>query len=1443
MGSAGPECIAPAVHLHQTGRKHLGGSTDQRAQGRRMVDEEKGWQIRRGKRSQGRQRPVFQCSQVRVKKPRWLCWTPSSRRKIYEQGKEEELVSKGATTFLEGLQDDFLNSDLPVARYVCSTLGATPPSNLLQQNAELFPCPPPYSWDRKTMPTKRSRRGAKRDAFRRAICLWTNYMCCALSQQALNVEIAPERGRAGVPLSSDQWDMVKFLRSLAVSVVRHGSDGSSCGLRMPATADRLSRLRLQLDVFAQLPYSRQERKFEARLRDSSFAATQALPVIAERLSLPTEVSDFDPMPYLSRKFQRIFEDPNVILKPPEELPAPIHVKGTATRSELLKVFSLWDGLGRLFVCRSDEVSVEDRCELFAVAKDADKDRQILHRKRRNLREYHVAGASRDLPHGVLLTQLPLEDRFVCVCSVDDVKDFYHAYSASEARARSSPVGPVFRWGEVAHLQAAQVALAEERLGKDDKLVCCFRGLGMGDHAAVDIAQESHVNLLRAFGGMKELETLSYRKPLPLTQTGFYEGVMIDDHLGIQLLPVLPSEKATLEQVGRDQEAFVTAEEAYGCGGLKAHPKKRVRRSSHTKVWGAEVEGFEKLVGPVRSRLLQLARLSAEASERGPMDQKVLEALTGLWAFNAQFRRPLFAFLHSVYHEQSPGGPGEPFRLSRSSRNELLIMALLAPLCINDLSVLPDPHLYCVDASPSGAGICRSFVGKDVSRELWRRCDKQGYRIPLLTKLQSCLKGTGWDEDFLVDDISGDEGDDELPPVESFEREGFSTWGDSLLEQFANKEIQKGCRPPLVLWEHPFDLLELYSGCGVMSSEWKKKGFHVAPPLELKDGWNLERGDLFWGLVSLIRAKKVRFLWWAPPCTSFSLARTPKLRNLENAFGFNLLDEATLKGNLHAMQSLFLAMLQVIVGMWMGGEQPAFGFMRGLAVWKFLLSFSGVFEILFDWCRYGRDFRKTTRIMTNCSVLKGLAKRRCHSRKHVVLKGTATTLAGAYTPCFCNKVAELWGIFWEERSSEEKGFVDGEDCQTPLLGVFGDYPKQPKKSKGGSALWAVQLSEGLVWSPWLQYKFKVVSHINLQETKARRSLFKRLKRDQRVVVAQDSRVNLGALGKGRSPSNALNSLMKTEAPFLLGKNLYVATMHFPTWSIRADGPSRQRRVDPPRTALPSWFWRLRSGDCSAGECLDDLEGLPRAYNRWFLLVGMVLLRESSRSPKTTSDSGAQSRLDCAWSSDRTYSIHPTRPFGTAGGLASSSSSRRELGMLGSASHRSFVRTLRRIYDSYVRHRAQSTISCGDHQCGDPTVWLGEILSCSALGRTAYMGKPGTSDSSSSNSKTSAACLCGYCSILEVGALCSPTAFGILCFIETIRAYHVTQTRFVPARGPPRSGGPLHSDWVTQNPQSSSSKSTRTNGRSRCCYVGDTDPVLGSDVESYLGGLIGFFQTSI
>lgn len=116
------------------------------------------------------------------------------------------------------------------------------------------------------------------------------------------------------------------------------------------------------------------------------------------MSCPEEVRDFDPTPYLSPE---IIEDPDAFLRAPEDMPGPIKIRGIASRKELIKAFERWDKLHHLFICHHKEVNPDDRCELFAVAKDEEKDRQIHHRKRRNLREKHLVGASRELPHAVL----------------------------------------------------------------------------------------------------------------------------------------------------------------------------------------------------------------------------------------------------------------------------------------------------------------------------------------------------------------------------------------------------------------------------------------------------------------------------------------------------------------------------------------------------------------------------------------------------------------------------------------------------------------------------------------------------------------------------------------------------------------------------------------------------------------------------------------------------------------------------------------------------------------------------------------------------------------------------------------------------------------------------------------------------------------------------------
>ena len=320
-----------------------------------------------------------------------------------------------------------------------------------------------------------------------------------------------------------------------------------------------------------------------------------------------------------------------------------------------------------------------------------------------------------------------------------------------------------------------------------------------------------------------------------------------------------------------------------------------------------------------------------------------------------------------------------------------------------------------------------------------------------------------------------------------------------------------------------------------------------------------------------------------------------------------------------------------------------------------------------------------------------------------LEGSATTQAGAYSPCFCRHFADL--LFankilldygsktFEDFSSQDSPLREIPLSKPPVLReegrcsltqinpredeLLGNLVTREGKVKGGSPLWAVQLSEGLVWKTIMQYTFRQVEHINLQECKARRSLLKRVGHSKRLVMCQDSRVNLGALGKGRSPSNALNRLMRSEAPWILGKNLHLSGIHFPTWSLRADAPSRNSKVQAPRTELPPWFFTLRHDAQKGKDLLDQQEGFPRAWNRWWLLAGRMLLLASGECSSSGSCSTSRPCLADHWKSDRTDEEVQRRPLGAFGAVLGGASSRALFGRPGEESFTDFLRVVGRV----------------------------------------------------------------------------------------------------------------------------------------------------------------------
>ena len=351
----------------------------------------------------------------------------------------------------------------------------------------------------------------------------------------------------------------------------------------------------------------------------------------------------------------------------------------------------------------------------------------------------------------------------------------------------------------------------------------------------------------------------------------------------------------------------------------------------------------------------------------------------------------------------------------------------------------------------------------------------------------------------------------------------------------------------------------------------------------------------------------------------SLARKPGLRSSKVPWGFDPLYLKTSEGTLFATQCMVLAVIQWLVGNYFCIEQPLGGFMKWLHCWMVLFAM-GAYE---DWspqCRWIKTkekYRKDTIFMHNHPGLGKLSGFCTCKRKHIQLMGSLTTLAAAYPEGLSEEVVGgikdsfpntpgPWGIpDGDERLSLHRGSAadtyeaNDEHPEVCLDALDPDQFTRPLHYlRPGSKPYVVSLSESLPWSVTRKCRPRRKGHINLQEQRAWRLVLKCSKRGCRVYGLQDYRVNIGAGTKGRSPSQSLNRLLVRSAAIILGRGLYPRSDHVPTWSIRADDPSRDKPLRGRRAAYPPWLRLCAAGDRHAAEELLDAATFgSKALNRW------------------------------------------------------------------------------------------------------------------------------------------------------------------------------------------------------------------------------------------------------
>ena len=349
------------------------------------------------------------------------------------------------------------------------------------------------------------------------------------------------------------------------------------------------------------------------------------PLDASRLNFGGPLGDWKVERFLGPQYWLPFQEPALLrkagLQPGSWAWPRCRPCGAA---EELALFRKWDSAGVLELADATDPPYLVS-SVFNVYKDADRDRQIIDRRGRNGAEATVApGPSRELPSGAQLTDLLVSrGEEQVVVSGCDRKDFYHHFEVSESRTRSNVTGlphaaelfedfpsrPLERFrarlaaqpgpretsgdrlgfdvqsppAEGSSLPAQGLTLPAQGLALPAKVRACFATAPMGDHLMVDVALDSHANLLRSSGVLDDSRRILGRRAVP--DTTRVEALVIDDWMTAERVSLASSSN----RAEASRLAYDRAQAGYLREGLPGSTSKDFVASELCTTIGAEVD--------------------------------------------------------------------------------------------------------------------------------------------------------------------------------------------------------------------------------------------------------------------------------------------------------------------------------------------------------------------------------------------------------------------------------------------------------------------------------------------------------------------------------------------------------------------------------------------------------------------------------------------------------------------------------------------------------------------------------------------------------------------------------------------------------------------------------------------------------------------------------------
>ena len=872
--------------------------------------------------------------------------------------------------------------------------------------------------------------------------------------------------------------------------------------------------------------------------------------------------EWDAAPFLDDTLCMIYREPAIIKFTDEPAVVPCIRDSPETVGELAKV---WDAKGLLYLHR-ERFGASSYVRIFNTIKSLTQDRKIGDRRAMNSQECRVRGPSSDLPAGCDLTSLlvdPLKQSIAV--SVTDRSDFYHQFASSSGRAVSNTVGPSVPVAMVSETRAYKDFLSRasskkvrEKIGdhledfrpssilvppEPGQLYVAFNSILQGDHTGVEIATESHSNLLRSYGLLDSSCRLVASSPLRSFQEA--QGLVIDDFFAVSI-----QEKTVHPSQTKSAFAYQKAQEAYGVHALEGSPEKDLVAQPEGKVIGAYLNGGHRAtsrglctVGAPIEKRLGLSVLSLLVSQLSHTSDALHLCLVGAWSSILGYRRPLMSVLQESYHLVNTGSfdANNPtlVRLPRTVATELAILSVLMPLAVSDIAAPLNEKVYCTDASLRKGAILETTLDEKVLKVLYRTTISKGAYSRMLSFPTSLLKSHDW----------------------SYEEVGeCSPTGEDLA----------GPERPLAF---SFEFIEVFAGSAKVTKFLSEKGVICGPPLDLSlsPEYDLSEVHVISWLIHLVTSKRLKGYMLEPPCTTFSIMRRPRLRSKSKPLGFVPKEEKTHQGNMLSCRSGQLMHVGVRHGACGLLETPFSSYMKHMPFWKSLETYDPFTTVRCDSCRYGSPHLKSFRFLCLRLETELISKRCTCLGKHLPVEGSLTKASAIYTDELAESLAET---FAKTLFSMREPDGDG--------------------SKPVGGLESLLINDVMETSEWQQtscWTFKKQSHINILEESAvlrLASMVAREGRPVRLIVITDSNVVKCATAKGRTSSKGLGPILRRLCSLTVAAGIYLNIGYIPTRLNAADDPTRDQPIRKPIIGFDLARW--------TSDDLFKLSSLGR-FRRW------------------------------------------------------------------------------------------------------------------------------------------------------------------------------------------------------------------------------------------------------